>query len=157
MPAAKKLTQQEAALLHGFRSGLEEDIAAFLKQEGVAFDYEAVVIPYTKPEKKHKYTPDWFLHNGIILESKGRWTTDDRQKMALVKSQYPELDIRMVFSNPNARISKASQTTYAMVCMKLGIPFAAKKPPLAWLKEPPNKKSLAVIMELLKPSKGGRK
>ena len=49
----------------------------------------------------------------IIIETKGRFVTADRQKMLLVKEQYPDLDIRFVFSNPNSRISKKSKTTYA--------------------------------------------
>ena len=158
MPAAKTLSQHEAALLHGFRSGLEDEVAAYLKAEGIGYEYETVVIPYVKPERKHRYTPDFFLHNGIIVETKGRWETTDRQKMALVRAQYPDLDIRMVFNNPNARISKTSTTTYAMACTKLGLPFAAKKPPLSWLREAPNRASLLIIRELLsKGKKGGAK
>jgi hypothetical protein len=147
----RRLTQQEAALQHGFRSGLEEDVAAFMTGKGASFSYEELVIPYVKPEKRHKYTPDFVLANGIVVETKGRWVTADRQKMAMIRAQYPDLDIRMVFNNPNARISKASPTTYAMVCMKLGIQFAAKFPPLTWLREPVNAASQRVVMELLKP------
>jgi hypothetical protein len=157
VPTRNPLTQQEAALKHGFRSGLEEEVAAYLQQEGVDFAYEELVLPYVKPEKKHRYTPDYLLHNGIVLETKGRWVTADRQKMALIKAQYPDLDIRMCFNNPNARISKGSPTTYAMICLKLGIPFCAKKPPLAWLREPVNEKSQAVVMALLTPRKAVKK
>lgn len=145
---SRNLTQHQAGLLHGFRSGLEDEVAAQLRKAGIAFHYEDLVIPYTKPEKRHKYTPDFYLPNGIIIETKGRWVTDDRQKLRMVREQYPDLDLRMVFNNPNARISKTSQTTYAMAASKLGIPFAAKLVPLAWLQEPVNARSLAVIETL---------
>lgn len=156
MPS-RPLSQHEAALKHGFRSGLEEEVAAFLRQEGVVFAYEEMVLSYVKPEKKHRYTPDFVLHNGIVIETKGRWLTADRQKMALIKAQYPALDIRMCFNNPNARISKGSPTTYAMICQKLAIPFCAKKPPVSWLREPVNKPSQAIVMALLKPRKEASK
>ena len=71
------------------------------------------------------------------MESKGRFVTEDRQKHLLVKKQHPELDIRFVFSNPRARISKTSATTYAAWCDKHGFLYAEKFIPAAWLKEPP--------------------
>jgi N-acetylmuramoyl-L-alanine amidase len=46
------------------------------------------------------------LPNGIIIESKGRFLTADRQKHLLIKQQHPQLDIRFVFqrsANPIAR------------------------------------------------------
>jgi hypothetical protein len=88
-----------------------------------------------KPEKKAKYTPDFLLPNGIIVETKGRFLTEDRQKHLLIQAQHPELDIRFVFSNSRARISKASSTTYAMWCEKHGFRYADKLIPQAWLME----------------------
>ena len=49
---------------------------------------------------------------------------------------HPELDIRMIFQNPNQRISKASRTTYEMYANKLGIEHIAKQNiPEEWLAE----------------------
>lgn len=98
--------------------------------------YESVVILYDKPARTSRYTPDFPLPNGIIIETKGRFVTADRQKHLLVKAQHPDKDIRFVFSNANAKISKQSKTTYAMWCDKNGFKYANKSVPPAWIKEP---------------------
>ncbi|CAB4139266.1 endonuclease I [uncultured Caudovirales phage] len=122
--------------MEGFRSGLEEKIADQLRSAGIEPAFEVVKIPFTKPEKVHHYTADFLLPNGIVVESKGRFVVADRQKHIFVKGQHPKLDLRFVFSNPNARISKTSPTTYAMWCQKNGFLYAAKLVPQAWLAEP---------------------
>lgn len=132
---SKSLSIREVALKHGFRSGLEEAIANSLTSKGVGFLFEKLVIPYVKPEKAAKYTPDFKLDNGIIIESKGRFLTEDRQKHLLVQKQHPEYDIRFVFSYSKTKISKRSPTTYAMWCEKHGFKYADKDIPDAWLKE----------------------
>lgn len=129
------MSQAQVGLKYGFRSGLEEAIAEHLASKGVRFTFEELVIPYTKPARTSKYTPDFVLENGIIIESKGRFLTEDRQKHLLVKHQHPELDIRFVFSNSRTRINKRSTTTYADWCIKNGFLFADKEVPDSWLKE----------------------
>ena len=126
-------------LEHGFRSGLEDQIAAQLRAVGIPVKYEDPdsVIYYVKPAKKSRYTPDFVLPNGIIIETKGRYVTADRQKHLLIKQQHPDKDIRFVFSNSRQRISKQSKTTYAMWCEKYGFQYADKSIPEEWLKEPP--------------------
>jgi len=104
----------------------------------VSFSYEELVIPYVKPEKPAKYTPDFVLPNGIIIESKGRFLTEDRQKHLLVKKQHPELDIRFVFSNSRTKISKRSATTYADWAIKNGFLFSDKSIPAEWINEHPS-------------------
>lgn len=133
---SKPRTQREVGLIYGFRSGLEEAIANNLTSKGVGFTFEELVIPYIKPEKPAKYTPDFVLQNGIIVESKGRFLTEDRQKHILIKKQHPHLDIRFVFSNSRSRISKRSSTTYADWCVKHGFQYADKEVPDTWLAEP---------------------
>jgi hypothetical protein len=123
------------ALKHGWRSGLEEDVAKALTEAGVPFTYEETKIKYIKPASEHQYTPDFVLDNGIIVETKGLFTALDRQKHILVKRQHPHLDIRFVFSNSKQRLSKASRTTYAMWCVKNGYMYADKVIPEDWLKE----------------------
>lgn len=127
------------ALKHGWRSGLEESLAAQLVEEGILFEYEQHKLTYNVPQRTATYTPDFFITNRsgkqIIIETKGRFVTADRQKMLLVKDQHPDLDIRMVFSNPNTRISKQSKTTYGMWCQRHGFPYAAKVVPEEWLNE----------------------
>lgn len=128
-------TAKQVATKYGFRSGLEERIAEQLDKLGVEYTYEKVKLKYIKPASSHVYTPDFVLANGIIVETKGRFLAPDRQKHLLVKRHNPDLDIRFVFSNSNARISKTSRTTYAMWCRKNGYQFADKTIPKEWLDE----------------------
>lgn len=131
----KPLTAKQVAAKYGFRSGLEERIAEQLDKAGVEYTYEKVKLNYIKPASKHVYTPDFVLSNGIIVETKGRFLLADRKKHILVKKHNPTLDIRFVFSNSNARISKASATTYAQWCKKNGFQYADKTIPKEWLDE----------------------
>jgi hypothetical protein len=128
-------TAKQVAIKYGFRSGLEERVAEQLDQLGIEYTYEKVKLKYIKPASQHVYTPDFVLANGIIVETKGRFLAPDRQKHILVKRHNPDLDIRFVFSNSNARISKTSKTTYAMWCRKYGYQFADKVIPEEWLNE----------------------
>lgn len=145
MPKASAVRQR--ALAAGYRSGLEEATSKNLKQRGVAFEYESRVIHYTKPARQAKYTPDFILPNGIIIETKGRFVTADRQKHILILDQHASLDIRFVFSNPNTRISKNSKTTYAMWCEKHGFPYAKQVIPDEWVKELPNPASWEALIQ----------
>tara|TARA_R100001594_G_scaffold145212_1_gene195136 strand:- start:133 stop:534 length:402 start_codon:yes stop_codon:yes gene_type:complete len=119
-----------------FRSGLEERIAKQLEDLGVSYDYETLTIHYTKPEESGRYTPDFQLPNGIIIEGKGQFVTSDRKKHKLIRKEFGnKYDIRFVFSNPNTRIGKKSKTTYAMWCEKFGFKYAAKEIPQEWINE----------------------
>ena len=127
------LSQRQVGLKHGFRSGLEERTAAALDRLGVGFGFETEKVHYEKPARKSKYTPDFIIttrpdgttrDRSLIVETKGRFLTADRQKHLLIKRQHPELDIRFVFSNPNSKISKQSKTTYAAWCEKHGFLYA---------------------------------
>jgi hypothetical protein len=120
------------AIKHGYRSGFELKVAEQLNEESIQFGYEDTVISYIKPETRHKYTIDFRLPNGILVETKGRWTLEDRKKHLLVKAQHPELDIRIVFQNASTKISKGSKTTYADFCIKNNIIWAEKKVPESW-------------------------
>jgi predicted nuclease of restriction endonuclease-like RecB superfamily len=123
----------------GFRSGLEGLLEEQLVESGKKYSYESEKISYIQPEKKRTYTPDFILNkkdgSKMYIESKGRWVLDDRKKHELIHTQYPELDIRFVFSNPNAKISKNSKTTYADVCEKFGWKYAKKYIPIEWINE----------------------
>lgn len=132
----KPVSTKEVGLREGFRSGLEDKIADQLRTLGINPEYEEHKIEYERPARKSKYTPDFRLPNGIFIETKGRFVTDDRQKHLLIKKQHPDLDIRFVFSNSKARISKQSKTTYADWCLKHGFQFADKVVPTEWINEP---------------------
>lgn len=120
-----------------YRSGFEKKVMDYLEERGVTYKYESRRVRYLIPESKHYYTPDIELPNGILVEVKGKFDPDARQKMALVLEQNPDLDIRMLFMVDN-KISKQSKTRYSDWCTKRGIKFAVSKSghiPEAWLME----------------------
>lgn len=128
------------ALKHGYKSGLELTISEQIKQTEYELRYETETLIYTVPERKAKYTPDFVFtkRNGatMYIETKGRWTTADRTKMKHVLQSNPGIDIRMVFQNPNQKLSKTSPTTYETYARKLGIVHVAKKNiPAEWMAE----------------------
>lgn len=131
----KKITVDAAGKKHGFRSGLEDKFIQELEECGLDPNYEAKKFEYIIPESKHNYTPDFPLSPHIVIETKGRWVVEDRQKMLLIKEQYPEIDFRIVFYNANQKIKKGSKTTYAMWCDKHGIKWANKTIPPEWVEE----------------------
>lgn len=133
--ARKKFSKKAVAAKYGFRSGLEMEIDESLKAAGVDGEYEQHVITYSKPETHHKYHPDFRLPNGIFVETKGRLLLDDKKKHLLIKQQHPELDIRFVFQNANAKFNKKSKTTYAMWAEKNGFKWAEKIIPQEWIDE----------------------
>mgnify|MGYP001039908846 CR=1 FL=1 len=130
----KRSKATAAALKYGYRSGLEVRNADRLKSLKVPFDYEKYKIKWTE-NKVRTYTPDFVLPSGIIIETKGRFVAKDRQKHLDIKKQYPTLDIRFVFTNPNAKLSKASKTTYASWCDKHGFLYSKEEIPEEWTKE----------------------
>lgn len=83
----------------GFRSGLEDLNSLHLQKHGVPVIYEEHHLSYVKAPSK--YTPDYILPNGIVIETKGHFISADRAKHILIKKQYPDLDLRFVFANPN--------------------------------------------------------
>ena len=132
--------QRQAAYKYGYRSGLELLVAEQIKETSYELRYETDVIKYTVPQRDAKYTPDFVFtkRNGnmMYIETKGRWTATDRKKMKHVLQSNPGVDIRMVFQNPNQKISKASKTTYEVYAKKLGITHVSKKTiPEEWLAE----------------------
>lgn len=126
----------------GFKSGLEETNSKHIEKVlGQPLLYETLRVRYLVPLSFHTYTPDFLLTNGIIVETKGRFLPVDRAKQLLVKAQYPELDIRLVFSRAKAPIATGAKTTCAMWADKNGFQWAEKLIPEAWAKEqgPPRK------------------
>jgi hypothetical protein len=131
--AKKKYTKREAAVKHGYRSGLEEQLDNTLKANGVDGQYEQHTIKYIVPASDHTYTPDFKLPNGIYVETKGRFVLEDRKKHLLIKQQHPQLDIRFIFQNSKGKLRKGSKTTYADWCIKHGFLYADKTIPQDWL------------------------
>ena len=79
---------------------------------GVSYEYETTVILYII---QHNYTPDFLLPSGIILEAKAVGILKTEGRSRVVKTQNPELDLRMVFQTPYNKISKRSKTTLQVV------------------------------------------
>lgn len=131
----RKITVDEAGRKHGFRSGLEDRIIKQLEEYGLDPKYESVKLSYVIPESHHIYTPDFPVCKSIVIETKGRWVLEDRQKMLLMIEQHPEIEFRMVFYNANQKIKKGSKTTYGMWCDKHNIKWADKAIPEEWIKE----------------------
>lgn len=138
-------------LVEGYRSGLEERVGEQIHQAGIKARYEELKLSYEKPAVRHTYTPDFLLPNGILIETKGRFVTADRQKHKLLRQQYPDLDIRFVFSNSRTKIGKKSETSYGLWCERLGILYADKTIPQEWLEEAPQSARLSTLAVLSIP------
>ena len=123
-----------AARRRGVRSGLEKKIQDKLKEQGVKAKYEPLKIEWEDLAYR-KYTPDFILPNGILIESKGLFTPIDRRKHLLIKQQHPNLDIRFVFESSRRKINKISKTTYADWCEKNNFLCYDRIIPEPWLKE----------------------
>lgn len=119
-----------------FRSGLEVSLSAEILTAGHPVIYEEYRLPYLVPETRHHYTWDFTLSNGIIIEGKGIFDATDRAKHLFVREQFPELDIRFVFSSARAKIGPGSNTTLAAWCERYGFAYAHKHIPPEWFKEP---------------------
>jgi hypothetical protein len=130
MPKRQAKKKRPSKRTSNYRSGFEAKLANQLQRSGVEFQYETLQLEY---KKVSTYTPDFILPNGIIIEAKGLWVTEDRTKHLLIREQHPHLDIRMVFMNAANKIRKGSSTSYAHWCEKKGIKYANKVIPKSWL------------------------
>jgi hypothetical protein len=137
MPPKNKLSVRALAIMHGYKSGLEDNIAKQLEELGEPVNYETMKISW-EDYKVRSYTPDFPLANGIIIESKGRFLAGDRRKHLEVQRQHPELDIRFVFSNSKAYYSAAStknRKTYGDWCDANDFKYADRLIPQEWIDE----------------------
>lgn len=105
------------AVAEGYRSDLERKYHSLHPE----LLYETQSFPYEVQETR-SYTPDFITKDGLIwYETKGRFTSDDRKKMLLVKGQYPHVKIVLVFQNPNIKLTKApGSQTYGQWALKHG-------------------------------------
>jgi Phage endonuclease I. len=132
MYTKSKIRQQ--AIKHGYRSGLENTVLDSLKSRKCNAQYECMKIEWEELNYR-TYTPDFLLPNGIIVETKGRFTAEDRKKHLEIQKQHPNLDIRFVFTNSKAKIRKGSKTSYADWCTKNNFLYADKDVPQEWVDE----------------------
>ena len=142
MPRKKRTTKtstsRSVGYRLGFRSGLEDRVSKQITEAGLELLYETDKVNYVVPARDAKYTPDFKLPKKggfFYVETKGIWTVQDRAKHLLIQKQHPDLDIRFVFSNQNAKLYKGSPTSYASYCEKHNFRYANKVIPEAWLLE----------------------
>ncbi len=122
------------ALKYGYRSGLEHTVSIYLKERNYKFMYEEIKIEWEDLAYR-TYTPDFVLDNGIMIETKGLFTTADRRKHLAVKKQHPKLDIRFVFTNSRTKLRKGAKSNYGEWCIKHGFRYYDRIIPEDWLKE----------------------
>ena len=116
IPTPKSVTRM------GFKSLIESDNASKLRNWRIPHDYESFRIPWVTT---HNYLPDFhLLHNGIIVEIKGKFVPADRRKHIEIKRQHPDLDIRFVFQRPMNKLYKKSKTTYGQWADRHGFKWA---------------------------------
>lgn len=118
-----------------YKSGFERTLSIQLAQSGVKWDYETLELPYTL---HRNYNPDFILANGIIIEAKGRLERESKAKMAAIKKQYPDLDIRFVFQYPDKKIAGTKQT-HSQWAERNGFPWADSRIPEDWLVDNPTR------------------
>ena len=134
----KTSTSRSVGYRLGFRSGLEDRVSKQITEAGLKLLYETDKVHYVVPARDARYTPDFKLPKKggfFYIETKGIWTVQDRAKHLLIQKQHPDLDIRFVFSNQNAKLYKGSPTSYGAYCEKHNFRYANKVIPEAWLLE----------------------
>ncbi len=112
------------------RSGFEARVIDAAR-EHTDMEYEPDVIVYVV---ERKYTPDVKLPNGVYVEIKGRFTSEDRSKHRKVREQHPDKDIRFVFQKDQP-LYKGAKSTYTEWCDARDIPWAIGEIPKEWIDE----------------------
>jgi len=129
MPKPKRLH-----LKAKYRSGLEKQTALVLSERQKKVRYELLKIEW-EDLRYRTYTPDFQLDNGIFIETKGIFDSEDRRKHMEVRRQHPELDIRFVFSNSKAKLYKGAKSRYCDWCEKNNFLYSHRLIPKEWLTE----------------------
>lgn len=110
------------------RNKFETRTASYLNTFNIDFGYEVENIPYTlKGRYKSDFTITTKSGRKIIVETKGYFRPEDKRKMAAVKKQHPDLDLRILFYAPNR--------SYEKWAIKHKIPYAFRVIPLSWIEE----------------------
>jgi hypothetical protein len=121
-----------AAKRQGFRSGFEKFVYDTALKDGIVTDYEPEDEKLIWQPKPRNYLPDFRIQTtGVLVETKGQFTSDDRTKVLTVIQQNPTKDLRLVFQRDN-RLSPVSETTYTGWCRQHGIQFAMGRIPKEW-------------------------
>lgn len=132
----KKGARAEAIKL-GYRSMSEVLCAEDLHNRGIDFLYEPEFWVW-EPDPR-LYAPDFKVYKksgeSFYIEYKGRLTVNDRSKLLTVRSQHPDMDIRLIFDNCRKKIYKGSKTTYGTWATNNDYLWAEKTIPPEWMQE----------------------
>jgi hypothetical protein len=129
-----------------YASKFEVEVAKQLYSAKMKFTYETTSYYYEEPVSSglctecgskdtvttHWYTPDFFLDNGVIIESKGKLDMATRKKLKAIKNSNPDLELKLLFMRNN-RINRGSKTYYEDWARKQGFDCTTKTIPKEWL------------------------
>lgn len=135
-------------MANNYKSGFEKSGALQLSSARIPFEYEPGELLYKLKLSKamckmcgsghvvvtRKYIPDFVIVKRIVLEYKGKFTSEMRTKMLAVIESNPDYDIRMVFMRNNW-LTRTKKRRYTDWCEQHGIPCAVGEIPKEWIKE----------------------
>lgn len=81
---------------HYVRSKYEEDVGKILKDHNVSYEYEPKFLVNYPNGEKHYYFADYLLKNNIIIEPKGWFREENREKLKSFQEQYPHIRLIIV-------------------------------------------------------------
>ena len=109
------------------RNKFEQKIASQLKKAKIPFEYEKTRLPFTITGW---YIPDYTIPGPIFLEVKGYLRPETKRKMAGVRKNNPNADIRFIFQ---CRENTKQGRSYGRWAHKLGFLYCYGSVPKAWL------------------------
>ena len=104
-----------------YKSSLEKRFAELAQKLELNFTYESDKIPYVVPSH---YLPDFKIAPNRYVETKGYFSSSNRQRMLCFKEQHPEIDICFMFGNADNKLNAKSTTTYREWSLKHGFKCA---------------------------------
>jgi len=121
-----------------FCSKFERDFAKQLEDLGYSWSYEPEGFIWLPDPKV--YSPDFRIlkEDGsyMYIETKGFFDYEARNKMATVRKQYPDMDLRMVFQKPDKKLSKAkSSIPYSTWAERNNYEWSSFCLPTSWREE----------------------
>ncbi len=136
----KRYIRNKAAYSDGeyvYKSQFERRVAEQIRKVDGCVKYEPYSISYTVPAKVKKYKLDFELKAGTLVEAKGVFELEDRQKQLYLKEQYPDAQIHLLFQNANLPLKKGAKTTLGEWATKHGFTWAEGQIPDEWFKAKP--------------------
>lgn len=107
------------------RNQFEQKVYRVLRRNKLDFKYEGERIPYVIASH---YIPDFVINTRlgkIYVETKGYLRPEDKRKLAAIKRQHPEIDLRIIFYSDNKKYIKWAE--------KIGIRWSIGTIPKEWI------------------------